>query len=147
MKISKLEKLFSEISSITGLENIGYHRVSEERLIPIHKTTRGLNINKWKKIHNKKPAYISDSCILEDVVYNQKIVVIKDVENHEGYTEHLMELNIKSLLMIPIIENSKVYGFIQGVSIGKKCSFTYRQIEKCVDIIDSYKEGLVQLCE
>lgn len=140
----KLDELFKKINDITKIEDIGFHKIQDDKLRPIYKTKMGeLSIEEWRSMHDNNPVYIKNNPILQEVVDLKKTIAISDTRKDNRTTDDVNSFNIHSLMMIPIIDFGEVTGVIPIVSIDKGHCFDEDEIDKCEALVKEYLPYLI----
>jgi hypothetical protein len=140
-----LEDLFQKIKEITGLDDIGYHKIEDGRLKPVYKTqTDVLGIEKWKTVHGQNPVYIKETYILQEVMNKKHPVYIYDTKNDSRSAGAFFLFGVDSILIIPVIRQEAVEAIICIVSIGRLHNFTPEEIEKCRQLSEQYLKDSYQ---
>lgn len=139
MQENLLDELFEKIQDTTGIEDIGYHEIRDDRLNPIYKTrTTVLGIEQWKYIHSQNIVYIKDHQILMKIVEDKKPIAISDVNRDELSSNAFFLFGIDSILVVPVMENETVKGIMCIASIGQPHKFIPEEIKRCEDLIKEY---------
>lgn len=142
--MKNIDNLFQEIREATGVEDIGYHRIKNEKLNPIYKSKTGeLELEKWIEIHSQNPVYIANNLILQEIVKDKKTIVINDVKADYRSTQDVTLFGIDSLMMIPVIKEDIVIGIVPIVSIGKIHNFSDDDVIKCETLVRKYYDFLI----
>lgn len=132
-----LNGLFEELIGLTGIEDIGYHRIDDDRLIPVAKSTGGMLLEKdWIEQHKKNPVIVSEDMQLVELMATKKVVYIKDCEVNS--TKALDYFSVHSMYTYPVIEHDEVVGIVVMVSIGKKNELSDEVIEQCEKVINEF---------
>jgi acetolactate synthase-1/2/3 large subunit len=143
MDYDVLDEIFKKIQEITGLKDVAYHEIREGRLNPIHKTsTDVLGVEKWKQGHYSNPVYVKDTMVLQYIIDKKDYVYISNTKTDNRSSDAFFFFGVDSILIVPIIDEEKVKGIICIVSIGKLYDITDKQVDRCIDLIKSYKGRL-----
>lgn len=139
MELDILNNLFSKITEVTGVEDIGYHRIGEGRLNPFHKTnTDILGIERWKKVHGENPVFIDETFILEEVTKTKQPVWIYDTNNDSRSASAFFLFGVDSILIVPVVRADEVKSIVCIVTIGKLHDFTMEEITSCDNLVKEY---------
>lgn len=138
-----LDDLFQGIYEITGVKDVGYHRLVDGRLKPVHKTqTDILGIEKWKIVHGQNPVYVNETFILREIVEKQQPVEIYDVNNDSRSAGAFFLFGIDSIMIIPVVREEVVKAIICIASIGALHQFTSEEMNACCKLADKYLKDL-----
>lgn len=138
-----LENLFQKISQVTNVEDIGYHRIQDGRLQPVHKTqTDILGIEKWKTVHGEKPVYVKDTYILREITEKKQAIEIYNTKTDQRSADAFFLFGIDSIMIIPVVRQQEVKAIICITSIGKLHQFTEEEMKKCSELADEYLKNL-----
>jgi acetolactate synthase-1/2/3 large subunit len=141
-----IDLLFDRIREATGIEDIGYHKIENGKLKPIHKTnTDILGIEKWKKVHAEHPVYINETKILMQVINTKKPVFINDTNNNPLSADAFFLLGVDSIIIVPILNEDNVRGIICIVSIGKVREFSLQEVSKCESLVNRHLGHLLSI--
>lgn len=141
--INKLDSLFAEIKKVINLDEIGYHQIINGKLFPIHKTeTEEVSSRYWKEIHEKNPINVSDNPLLMELVGDKNTIVIKNTHKDDRSSKAFGMFGIYSVMLIPVLHNSKVKGFINIPSINKYYDYTKDEVIKCENLVKQYSTFL-----
>lgn len=139
MELDILNNLFNKITEVTGIEDIGYHRIGEGRLNPVYKTqTDILGIEKWKKVHGENPVYIDETFILGEVTKTKQPVWICDTNNDSRSASAFFLFGVDSILIVPVIREDEVKSIVCIVTIGKLHEFTMEEVDLCDNLVKEY---------
>lgn len=139
MELDILKELFEEIGKVTKVEDIGYHRIVDGRLIPVYKTqTDVLGIEKWKTVHGQNPVHVKGTRILEDVFSKKKPVEIYDTNNDERAADAFFLFGVDSIMIIPVVRNEEVKAIVCTVTIGRLHQFTQDEMTTCSKLVEQY---------
>lgn len=143
MELHILEELFTKISKVTKLEDVGYHRIENGRLKPVYKTqTDVLGIERWKKVHGENPVIVDDTVILRELFEKKLPVWIYDTKNDDRSAGAFFLFGVDSILILPVIREDEIKGIICIVSIGKLHEFTEEEILECCRLAKEYLKDL-----
>lgn len=136
-----IQNLFSKLAIMSGIEDIGYHKIESGKLVPIAKTNTGkITEEDWKAQHHANPVIIENDLQLRKLMETKKSVFIKDCAIDS--TKALDSFAVHSMYTYPVIKNKDVIGIIVMVSIGEKKELTDEIILQCEQLINLYSEGM-----
>jgi acetolactate synthase-1/2/3 large subunit len=139
MEEKVLQNLFEEITKITTVKDVGYHRIAEGRLNPFYKTqTDILGIEKWKTVHGQNPVYVKDTYILREITDKKQPIEIYDIDNDTRSADAFFLFGIKSIMIIPVVRQEEVKAIICIASIGELHKFTDEEMKKCCELANDY---------
>ncbi len=142
MEQKVLQNLFEEITKVTSVKDVGYHRIGEGRLNPFYKTqTDILGIEKWKTVHGQNPVYVKDTYILREITDKKQPIEIYDIDNDTRSADAFFLFGIKSIMIIPVVREDEVKAIICIASIGELHKFTAKEMQKCCELADEYLQG------
>lgn len=145
MVTNKMEELFEKLQNLTGISDIGFHQIKNEKLNPIYKSKTGdVDLEKWKEVHSKNPVYIKDTPVLQDVIKHKKPIFILDTQKDTRSSNEFFLFGIDSILIIPIIKDKEVIGILCIVSVGEIRNVADAVILKCVDIVKDYEHCIIE---
>ena len=135
------EKSFSVLcnilTSLTGIEDVGYHRIFSDRLQPVIKSNNGkITQQEWIKQHTDNPVFIANNPILIELLRSKKKVCIKDASLSSS--ADMDSFAVHSAYMFPIVIANEVIGVIPIVSIGIVNSLKDEIILECELAIEKY---------
>lgn len=144
--MTNIDLLFDEIKEITGVEDIGFHKIKDGKLNPVYKSKTGeLELEKWIGLHSQNPVLISNNLILQEIMNMKKTIIINDIKSDYRSTKDVTLFGLDSLMMIPLIKKDEVVGVIPIVSIGRIHNFTQEQKQKCEEIINKNLEFFMNM--
>lgn len=139
MEEKVLHDLFEEITKITTVKDVGYHRVAQGRLNPFYKTSTDiLGIEKWKTVHGQNPVYVKDTYILREITEQKQPIEIYDIDNDTRSADAFFLFGIKSIMIIPVVRLEEVKAIICIASIGELHQFTDDEMKKCCELANEY---------
>lgn len=134
-----IDLLFNSIREAIAIEDIGYHKIEDNKLKPICKTnTDILGIEKWKKVHAENPVYINETKVLMQVINTKKTVFINDTNNDPLSADAFFLFGVDSIIIVPVMNEDKVQGIICIVSIGKVREFSFQEVSKCESLVNEH---------
>lgn len=126
------------LTELTGIEDVGYHKILSDRLKPIIKSNTGeITEADWIQHHTDNPALIANNPLLVELLRTKKKVYIKDTSLSSS--ADLDSFTICSVYVFPIVINNEVIGVIPIVSIGTVNSLKDETILECELAINNYK--------
>lgn len=126
------------LTKLTGIEDVGYHRILSDRLNPIIKSNNGeITEEDWLKHHTDNPALIANNPLLVELLRTKKRVYIKDTSILSS--ADLDSFTICSVYVFPIVIDDEVIGVIPIVSIGIVNNLKDETILECELAINKYK--------
>ncbi len=133
------DTLFERLREVTGITDIGYHKIEEGRLRPVTKTnTDILGIEKWKNVHRENPVFIEDTPILLDIINTKKPAFVNNVATDARSADAFFLFGIDSILVVPVKNQQTVEGIICIASIGKHHEFSIEEVETCEKLITDH---------
>lgn len=142
MEEKVLKELFEEITKVTTVKDVGYHRIAEGRLNPFYKTqTDILGIEKWKTVHGQNPVYVKDTYILREITDKKQPIEIYDIDNDTRSADAFFLFGIKSIMIIPVVRQEQVKAIICIASIGELHKFTDEEMNKCCELANNYLQN------
>jgi GAF domain-containing protein len=139
MELDILKELFNQIRKVTKVEDIGYHRIVDGKLMPVYKTqTDVLGIEKWKTVHGQNPVHVKGTRILEEVFEKKQPVEIYDTKNDERSADAFFLFGVDSIMIIPIVRSEEVKAIVCIVTIGKLHQFTQDEMIQCTKLVEQY---------
>lgn len=136
---SILNELFEKISEVTKVEDIGYHRVIDGKLVPYYKTqTDVLGINHWIKVHGENPVSVKGTCILEELFSTMSPVEIYNTKTDKRAADAFFLFGVDSIMIIPVISNEEIKGIVCTVAIDYLHQFTKEEISQCHSFVKQY---------
>ena len=139
MNKDKIYELFNKLTTLTSLQDIGYHKMVDNKLSPVMKSRIGkITEKEWMQRHFDNPVSIEDDFLISKVVATKRTVHVKDFK--EFSNEGMNSFSIHSVYMFPVVLNNEIKGIIAVVSIGKTVILSEETINKCEELINSYME-------
>lgn len=139
-----IDLLFEELTEVTGLEDIGFHKLEDGRLKPIHKTnTDVLGIEKWKKTHNENPVFINETKVLLEIINTKRPVFINNTKTDTLSADAFFLFGVDSVAIFPVLRAEKVLGIVCVVSIGTLHEFGIQEVSKCESLVNKYNGQLL----
>ncbi|MCB2289685.1 hypothetical protein LGK97_07900 [Clostridium sp. CS001] len=118
------------LTNLTGIEDIGYHRIFLDRLQPVIKSHDGkITQDEWIKKHTDNPVLVANNPMLVELLCSKKKVYIKDASLSS--TNDMDFFEVHSVYMFPIVIANEVVGVIPLVSIGTVNSLKDELILEC----------------
>ncbi|HEY8805889.1 MAG TPA: hypothetical protein VIM42_12450 [Clostridium sp.] len=131
-------ELTAELSILTGLEDIGYHKLLEDRLQPVMKSNKGkITQEDWIRHHMDNPVLLANNSILIELLSTNKKVCIKDASITSS--ADMDPFTVRSVYMFPLIVDENVIGVLPIVSIGVATILENATLIECEKIILKYK--------
>ncbi|AJY76757.1 hypothetical protein VN24_22040 [Paenibacillus beijingensis] len=135
-----LETSFHFLQRASGAEDIGIHLYNENErtLEPFHLSSINLREEDWKQKHRDEiKLKIDDDRLLYEVITEKKAVAVPDVyadprPNHAA----LAKFDIQSMMVIPLVAKSSVFGIIVIPSMHKRAVYEEGKIEFCKSFAD-----------
>ncbi len=140
----KLNELFSNLQQIVEIEEMGYHKLEDDRLKPVHKVaTDNLSIEEWKQAHREDPVYVDQVKLLTEIVESKEPVAIANVNQDQRSPEEFKQFGIKSVLIFPVVYKNITKGLVVIPSINSFYDFTETEVNKCQRLVEKYSKFLV----
>lgn len=138
-----MQNLFEKLVIMSGIEDVGYHKIKNGKLIPISKANTGkITEEAWKAQHHANPVIIENDLQLKKLMEIKKSVFIRDCSINS--TKALDSFAVHSMYTFPVIKNKEVIGIIVMVSIGEKKELTDEIILQCEQLINLYTQEVSQ---
>lgn len=135
----KMDQLFSKLTEVTQIQDVGYHEIKDGKLNPIYKTrTEDLDIAKWKETHAQNIVYIKDNPILIEVIESKRPVTISNTKQDPKSSGVFFLFGIDSIMVIPVIKQEVVNGIVVIASIGKLHDFTEDEVSRCEALVKEW---------
>ena len=142
MNKDKIYELFDKLTTLTSLQDIGYHKMLDNKLSPVMKSRVGkITEHEWMQRHFDSPVSIEDDKLISKVVATKHSVYVKDFKEYSN--KGMNSFSIHSVYMFPVVLNNEIKGIIAVVSIGKTVILSEEIINKCEELINSYMEHFI----
>jgi len=139
MNKDKIYELFNKLTALTSLEDIGYHKMVDNKLSPVMKSRIGkVTEDDWMQRHFDNPVSIEGDVLISKVVATKRSVYVKDFKEYSN--KGMKSFSIHSVYMFPVVLKNEIKGIIAVVSIDKTVMLSEEIISKCEELINSYME-------
>lgn len=146
-----LDRMFEELKKIVN-DNKGSHQITEFAchkikkgiLTPVYKNdTDTIGLKAWKDFHAKTNMVVAENDLLEEIRQIKRSIAVNNVDDEGRNYSCFISFNIKSIFVIPIMEDNTVIAYIVIPSLREYYDFTNYKVAKCIEIVAKYNDEIV----
>lgn len=140
----KITKYRKELSKCISQDSFGIHKiVKEEYLKPVWMDGKVISVSDWTSFHKNNIQMVEGNKYLTSIVKNKAAIFIDEIQ--EDDPQCLVDFNIRSTCLLPIVDNDITIGFATMPIFSDYHTYDNHEKTKAIELTEKYSKYLKEM--